>query len=157
MNQPRLLINQAISELDMMLDGMGNTTSAIDIDAHDAYTGAEALTELCHGLAKHSGWWDEWKTIPKEYQLLWISTKLLLINSEVIEGFEGARKDLMDDHLPHRKMLEVELADAAIRIFDLAGGLGLDVAGAIVEKLAYNQRRADHKRENRSAEGGKKV
>ena len=33
---------------------------------------------------------------------------------------EGARKDLMDTHLKHRSMMEVELADAIIRIFDLA-------------------------------------
>ena len=42
-----------------------------------------------------------------------------------------------------------------IRIFDYAGALGLDLGGAMAEKLAYNQQRADHKRENRKAEGGK--
>ena len=62
----------------------------------------------------------------------------------------------MDDKLPHRPMLEVELADAVIRIFDMGGGLGLDIPGAIAEKLAYNAGRADHKIENRAAEGGKK-
>ena len=50
----------------------------------------------------------------------------------------------------------MELADAVIRIMDLAGAMGLDLAGAIVEKLAYNQTRADHKTENRNADGGKK-
>ena len=69
---------------------------------------------------------------------------------------EGHRKSLMDDKLPHRPMLEVELADAVIRIFDMAGGLGLDVAGALVEKLAFNAQRADHKIENRQGEHGKK-
>jgi hypothetical protein len=69
---------------------------------------------------------------------------------------EGYRKGLMDDKLPHRKMIEVELADAVIRCFDLAGALGLDLAGAMAEKLAYNAMRADHKPENRAAEGGKK-
>ncbi len=39
---------------------------------------------------------------------------------------EGERKDLMDDKLPHRKMAEVELADALIRIFDYAGAYGYD-------------------------------
>jgi hypothetical protein len=53
-------------------------------------------------------------------------------------------------------MLEVELADAVIRIFDMAGGLGLDVGGAIAEKLVYNGKRADHKPENRRDVGGKK-
>ena len=69
---------------------------------------------------------------------------------------EGDRKNLMDDKLPHRKMLEVELADAVIRIFDLAGREGLDLGGALVEKLQYNQIRPDHKKENREKEGGKK-
>lgn len=45
----------------------------------------------------------------------------------------------MDDKIPHRSMLEVELADALIRICDMAGGLGLDLEGAVLEKLEYNQ------------------
>ena len=69
---------------------------------------------------------------------------------------EGYRKNLMDDKLPHRSMLEVELADAVIRIFDMCGGLGLDLSGAIYEKLEYNQNRLDHKIENRLKENGKK-
>lgn len=47
---------------------------------------------------------------------------LMLVVSELSEAMEGERKDLMDDHLPHRKMAEVELADAKIRLFDFAGG-----------------------------------
>ncbi len=80
---------------------------------------------------------------------------LALIHSEISEGLEGHRKKLMDTHLPHRAMLEVEMADAIIRIFDLAGYLGLDIGGAYVEKREYNANRADHKLENRIKEGGK--
>ena len=31
-----------------------------------------------------------------------------------------------------------------------------DIEGAMLEKLEYNKQRADHKRENRAKEGGKK-
>ena len=65
-------------------------------------------------------------------------------------------KNLMDDHLPHRKGVEVELADCLIRILDAAASLDLDVAGALIEKNRYNQQRADHKLANRAVSGGKK-
>ena len=81
---------------------------------------------------------------------------LMLIVSEISEAMEGERKDLMDDHLPHRKMAEVELADALIRIFDYAGAHSYDLQGAFDEKMAYNAQRSDHKPENRLKQGGKK-
>lgn len=81
---------------------------------------------------------------------------LMLIVSEVAEAMEGERKNLMDDHLPHRKMAEVELADVLIRLFDYAGAYGYDLDGAVAEKRAYNAQRADHKPEARLAAGGKK-
>lgn len=84
-----------------------------------------------------------------------VAQKLCLTHSEVSEGMEGHRKGLMDDKLPHRTMLEVEMADAVIRIADLAGALGLDLGGAIAEKLVFNATRPDHKPENRAAAGGK--
>jgi NTP pyrophosphatase (non-canonical NTP hydrolase) len=49
----------------------------------------------------------------------------------------------------------VELADAVIRIFDLAGAYGMDLGGAIAEKMSFNADRPDHKPENRAAVGGK--
>jgi NTP pyrophosphatase (non-canonical NTP hydrolase) len=81
---------------------------------------------------------------------------LMLIVSEVSEAMEGERKGLMDDKLSHRSMVEVELADALIRIFDYAGAFGLDLEGAYQEKRAYNAIRVDHTYEARAAAGGKK-
>ena len=83
------------------------------------------------------------------------SQKLMLTVSELSEAMEGDRKGLMDDKLPHRPMREVELADAVIRIFDLAGAYDLDIAGAIAEKMEFNQVRPDHKIAARVAGGGK--
>jgi NTP pyrophosphatase (non-canonical NTP hydrolase) len=81
---------------------------------------------------------------------------ICLMHSELSEMMEGERKDLMDDHLPHRKSAEVELADLFIRGLDYAGAYGFDLAGAIREKLEYNAKRADHTYEHREAVGGKK-
>lgn len=83
-------------------------------------------------------------------------TRIALIHSEISEALEGIRKDTMDDHLPHRKAVEVELGDAIIRILDFCGEEGLDVGGAIQEKIAYNIKRQNHKPENRAKIGGKK-
>lgn len=82
--------------------------------------------------------------------------RCMLIVTEIAEAFEGERKNLMDDKLPHRRMPEVELADALIRIFDYAGEHGYDLGGALLEKLQYNREREDHKKENRRSPNGKK-
>lgn len=80
---------------------------------------------------------------------------LALIHSEISEALEGERKDLMDDKLPHRKMAEVELVDALIRILDYAAGFGYDLQGALDEKMACNAQREYHKHEARRIAGGK--
>ena len=117
--------------------------------------GVKALVTLCHGASVRGGWWHDLHTgEPLQRN---VPEMLALIHSEVSEGLEGYRKSLMDDKLPHRSMLEVEMADTVIRIADLCGGLGLDLAGAIIEKLAYNAKREDHKPENRLKEGGKRI
>lgn len=98
------------------------------------------------------GWYTDLATgEPKERN---VGELLMLIVSEVSEGMEGYRKSLADDKLPHRSMLEVEMADAVIRIADLCGYLGFDLGGAIEEKRSYNANREDHKLETRRA-GGK--
>lgn len=50
---------------------------------------------------------------------------LMMVITELAEAVEGIRKNLMDDKLPHRKMEEVEMADAVIRLLDFAGGFKL--------------------------------
>ena len=81
---------------------------------------------------------------------------LALIHSEISEALEGERRGLMDDHLPHRRMAEVELADAIIRILDYAAGFGYDIDGAFIEKMEYNRTRKDHSPSERANAGGKK-
>lgn len=78
----------------------------------------ERINELSwsiHNNNKEVGWWDDPNRCLYEV--------LQLVSTEVAEATEGARKDRMDDHLPHRKMEEVELADTLIRLLDLGGHL----------------------------------
>ena len=76
------------------------------------------LAQLVHN--KNIKWWQDVNTgerISRNNQEL-----LALIISELSEALEGERKNLMDDKLPHRKMAEVEMADALIRLLDYCGG-----------------------------------
>lgn len=113
-----------------------------------------ALVADVHARNVKAGWWHDIKTgDPLDRNA---GELICLMHSELSEAMEGVRKNRMDDHLPHRKMEEVEMADCVIRIADYCGGRGLDLGGAIDEKLAYNAQRADHKIENRLAADGKK-
>lgn len=118
----------------------------------------KAVQKLIYTINVQAGWHNnlDGSERTEEEQYEFFPTRIALIHSEVSEALEGFRKDLMDDHLPHRKMAEVELADIVIRVFDLAGAMGYDLASAINEKLEYNVNRDDHKPENRQKKNGKR-
>lgn len=112
------------------------------------------LNELAKEVhAANLAWWKDVETNQPIHRNK--GELLALIHSEISEALEGERKNLMDDKLPHRKMAEVELADAIIRILDYSAGFGYDLQGAFEEKMAFNARREDHKHEARRIAGGK--
>lgn len=112
------------------------------------------LRDACYQASYNAGWHTNLET--GELLNRNKAEMICLMHSELSEAMEGERKNLMDDHLPNRPMVEVEMADAVIRIMDYCGRFGYDIGGAVVDKLAYNAKRADHKIENRVKEGGKK-
>lgn len=119
-----------------------------------AAEGFRILQAMVAATAREAGWYRDPVTgqeIKRNF-----GEVVALMHSELSEALEADRKGLMDDKLPHRDGREVEFADCIIRIMDTAESLGFDLAGAIIEKNAFNRARADHKLENRAKPEGKK-
>ena len=91
-----------------------------------------AIIEV-HKLAVDNGFWDTGLNTPLG--------RLMLVVTELGEAAEAIRKPHMDEHCPDFTNYEIELADAVIRIMDIAGGENLDLSGAILAKMAYNKTR----------------
>lgn len=91
--------------------------------------GYDTIEGIAHEQSRVNGWWEEERNDGE---------MIALMHSELSEGLEALRKGLADDKLVNRPGIEVELADTVIRIMDYGAARGLDVSGAIVEKLRLN-------------------
>lgn len=74
-----------------------------------------------------------------------IPEKLCLIHSEISEALECFRSNEMETSFIKNKIgndkpvgFPTELADAVIRLYDLAGALGIDLDAEIEQKHQYN-------------------
>lgn len=117
------------------------------------------LIELSHATAKEKGFWDSERNLPE---------LLMLTVSELSEALEALRKEhksspdivaslynfyVEDPHpmdaetFKHefeshvKNSFEDEITDTAIRLFDLCGGLGIDLETHILLKINYNKLR----------------
>ena len=116
--------------------------------------GFRAIQQKVHGTAVDKGWWDDRRKLVNAAfdaggeDLAKFADKAItgmviaLEHSELSEGLEGERKDLVSDHIEGFSMLEEEYADVIIRIMDHAEDKKLNIAGAILSKLAFNDTRS---------------
>lgn len=111
----------------------------------------DQIVGLCGEAAVASGWWhkDGERRERNEGELI------ALMHSELSEALEGVRKNLDSDHLSDAKMVDEEMADVVIRVFDYCYAKQIDVTNVLLRKLAFNLTREDHKVENREKDGGK--
>lgn len=92
------------------------------------------LAKMAHRNARDKGFW------PTLYQQANILEKLCLVHSEISEACEAVRNRIPNHIVVHGKPEGIgpELADAILRILDIAEFLDLDMERIIEEKHAYN-------------------
>lgn len=98
------------------------------------------LVEKAHENARKHGFWEDWDrrcssglALQDDYNNA-IATRLMLIVSELGEALEGLRYSDMAN-------FKEELADVAIRLADLCGGLGIDLESEVEKKMKKNRKR----------------
>lgn len=111
------------------------------------------ISKKIHQNAREKGFWDTERNFGE---------LLMLVTSELGEALEAHRKRKHSDYVHYRLIcndqptevqeevaflvhikdtVEDEIADAVIRLFDLAEGMGIDLEWHIEQKLKYNKTR----------------
>lgn len=95
----------------------------------------------------NKGFWDDYNNAVlvgnKTLVRALTNEKLLLVTSELTEAMEELRSGHKVDEIytgdkGKPEGFGVEIADAVIRLFDIAGGVGIDLDALISQKMGYN-------------------
>lgn len=122
--------------------------------AQTAFQAAAALQSLAHERGRHTGRWrtaggtdltfDYRRVIEShkkadfssiEMPKRSIADLICEIQVDLSEAYKGSRSHSMDENNRQRPKLEARLAKAVVNIFDVAGGMQLDLPGAIVDHI----------------------
>ncbi len=87
----------------------------------------ETIRAICDFITARD-WW-QFHNEPRD-----VAESLVLESAEVLELFQWGKN-------PDKKELELELADVAVYLFELAEMRGVDLLAAIRRKLEINERR----------------
>jgi NTP pyrophosphatase (non-canonical NTP hydrolase) len=123
----------------------------------------EKLIKESHGMARNNGFWDEERNVPEMLMLVVseLSEALEALRKNhyaddvaVKELYRDIELDVTDEEFKFMKepwkagfekniksSFEDEIADVAIRLFDLCGGLNIDLQKHIELKMKYNSMR----------------
>lgn len=122
------------------------------------------FSKIINGGNRKRGFWEDFDKHEekKELRNAFICQFIMLVNTELSEAVEALREGNLTepfDKLKLKEMLkagtpfktafkvtikdkfEDEIADAIIRLLDLAGGLNIDIGYFIAQKLKYNSTR----------------
>lgn len=124
--------------------GVGGKTITVWVDEITAWGVSKGWHKPA--LVRTKGFTLDGVTVaPKGVDTAEVLAKVMLVVTELAEAVEAAREGkyalwVTVDGKPEGFV--TEMADAVIRIFHIAGLMGLDLEGAVKAKMAYNEKRA---------------
>lgn len=145
-----------MSTLDDLVESQGSIDIRASINRFSAQTAKNAQDKGFHQAFEDADWLemmagklevaygptaDRMRDIAKRIRMLEVGTKLMLVVSELAEGFESLRDTGYEGHIDGQGNLGEELADACIRLGDLAGMVETPLGDNITDKMAVNKDR----------------
>lgn len=94
----------------------------------------DQVAKVVHSIAVEQGFWTEGKARHPTHPIA-------LGTSEFGEALNAWREKKPDKNLPHRSGFEVQLADVLGILLDMQEGYGLDLVGALADKMEFNRSR----------------
>ena len=131
------------------------------LDQQETIGRLKHLQKRLHTTSKEKGWWEDHGQLCKAVamldnshdlegsalgngfaDLMFKMSRTMLVVTELSEAIEALRQgDPPDDKVPEYRGFAVELADAVIRILDIAEQFDLPVIDAIFAKADFNDNR----------------